>query len=157
VTRWGRATLVAVTVLGASCTGDRPVGGASDQGPTEPDGGKPTCQARPGRGVEGFMLVRTREIDEGEHVALREEYRDREGRRLYYLLGLFGEIGEGLAVRRQLELVNGERAVFLGRGENWILLYEDEFPCPQVAVIGNGFRRGEFLDLLVEASIVQAG
>jgi hypothetical protein len=107
--------------------------------------------------VEGFMLVRMREIDQGKHVAIREEYRDREGRRLYYLLGVFGEIGEGLSVRREFELVNGKRGTFLGRGENWILVYEDEFPCPQVAVVGNGFRRGEFLGLLVEASIVPAG
>jgi hypothetical protein len=153
VSRVALGALVAATILGLGCTGDRTAEGEG----AGLGRGKPTCRARPGRGVEGFMLVKTQQIDEGEHVAIREEYRDREGRRLYYLLGVFGEIGEGLSARRELELVNGERGTFLGREANWILVYEDEFPCPQVAVVGNGFRRGDFLDLLVDAGIVPTG
>jgi hypothetical protein len=144
--------VLATAILAASCTGDRPIEGGTAGAGHE----KPRCEARPGRGVEGFVLVRTRDIDEGAHVAVREEYRDRQGRRLFYLLGLFGEIGEGLPVLEEYELVNGQRGRFLGRGRNWILVYEDRFPCPQVAVVGNGFRRQDFLNLLVEASIIPA-
>jgi hypothetical protein len=154
VIRTATAVLLAAA-LATSCTGDDSAAGPGT-GPEVAGNGKPVCRERPGRGVEGFVLVRTRQVDEGRHVALREEYRDGSGRRLFYLLGLHGGIGEGLVVRRHLELVNGHRAAFLGRGENWIVVYRDRFPCPQVAVIGNGFRRGEFLDLLVDASILPA-
>jgi hypothetical protein len=146
VRRAALAALAAV-VLGASCTGDRSAPGA---GPA----GKPRCEAHPGRGVEGFVLNRTREIEEPDHVAVRKEYRDRRGRLLVYLLGLSGEVGEGLPFLREVGLVTGQPARFLGRDGNWTIVWEEGFPCSQMAVVGNGFGREDFVRALVEADII---
>jgi hypothetical protein len=140
-------TAVAVAVLGASCTGDRP---APRAGPA----GKPRCEAQPGRGVEGFVLNRTQEIEEPDHTAVRKDYRDRRGRLLVYLLGVSGEVGEGLPFRGQVELVTGRAARFLGRKENWTIVWEETFPCAQMAIVGNGFGREGFVRSLVDADIL---
>jgi hypothetical protein len=137
----------AVAVLGASCTGDRAA-------PPQPS---PVCHRVPGRGVEGFVLDRTQRIEEPTHVALRREYRDPEGRLLVYLLGVLGEVGEGAPVARRVELVDGTPASFLGGGPNWILRWEDDPPCPQMAVVGNGFRPREFAALMVDAALLSPG
>jgi hypothetical protein len=141
---------LAVAVLGASCTGDR-------SAPSAGAAGKPRCEAQPGRGAEGFVLERTREVEEGDHVALRKDYRDRRGRLLVYLLGLSGEVGEGLPFLGDVEVVTGQPARFLGRGENWALVWEEGFPCRQMAVVGNGFRREGFVRVVVEAAILAPG
>ncbi|MGH2675987.1 MAG: hypothetical protein ACRDH1_11325 [Actinomycetota bacterium] len=138
---------LAVAVLGAACTQDRSAGDGSA-------GPMPRCEALPGRGVEGFVLERTRELDEGDRIATRRDYRDRRGRLLVYLLGLSGEIGEGLPFLGPVTLAGGERARFLGRRTAWMVVWEGAFPCPQLAVVGNGFRKEEFVRLLVEAGLL---
>ncbi|HEX2026081.1 MAG TPA: hypothetical protein VHH92_06770 [Actinomycetota bacterium] len=143
-----RRTLVAVAavLLGASCAGGRATPSRS------PD--TPVCDRIPGRGVEGFVLDRTQRIDQPTHVAVRREYSDPEGRLLVYLLGVLGEVGEGAPVARRVELVDGTPASFVGGGPNWILRWEDEPPCPQMAVVGNGFRAEEFASLMVDAALL---
>lgn len=140
---------LAAAVLGAACTEDR----ASRPTPTA--AGTPRCETPPGRGPEGFTLERTREIDEDDRVATRLDYRDPEGRRLVYLLGLSGEIGEGLPLVARTTLPGGPSGRFLGQGEAWILVWEEPFPCPQMAVVGNGFGREDFVRLLVAAGLVR--
>jgi hypothetical protein len=137
--------LAAAAVVLVSCTGDPA---------TSPGHGKPVCDRVPGRGVEGFVLDRTQRIEESDHVALRREYRDPEGRLLVYLLGVLGEVGEGAPVARRVELVDGTAASFLGDGPNWVLRWEEDPPCPQMAVVGNGFRAREFAELMVDAALL---
>lgn len=139
---------LAAAVLGAGCTGDRITR------PT-PTAGTPRCENPPGRGPEGFTLKRTREFDEGDRVATRLDYLDPEGRRLVYLLGLSGGIGEGLPLLARTALPGGQAGRFLGRGEAWMLVWEDPFPCPQMAVVGNGFEREDFVRLLAAAGLVR--
>jgi hypothetical protein len=138
---------LAAAVLGAGCTDDRITR------PT-PTAGIPRCENPPGRGPEGFTLKRTREFDEGDRVATRQDYLDPEGRRLVYLLGLSGGIGEGLPLLARTTLPGGQAGRFLGRGEAWMLVWEDPFPCPQMAVVGNGFEREDFVRLLAAAGLV---
>jgi hypothetical protein len=138
---------LAAAVLGAGCTDDRITR------PT-PTAGTPRCENPPGRGPEGFTLKRTREFDEGDRVATRQDYLDPEGRRLVYLLGLSGGIGEGLPLLARTTLPGGQAGRFLGRGEAWMLVWEDPFPCPQMAVVGNGFEREDFVRLLAAAGLV---
>lgn len=140
--------MLAVVVLGAGCTGDAPL-------PSVP--GKPVCDRIPGRGVEGFVLDETKRFDEEDHIAVRKQYRDRQGRLLVYLLGLSGEIGEGAEQSFEVELVDDTPARFMGSGENWLLVWEGSAPCRHVAVVGNGFRRADFVALLVRADLVPAG
>lgn len=140
---------LAAAVLGAACTEDR------GSRPTPTAAGTPRCETPPGRGPEGFTLERTREIDEDDRVATRLDYRDPEGRRLVYLLGLSGEIGEGLPLVARTTLPGGPSGRFLGQGEAWILVWEEPFPCAQMAVVGNGFGREDFVRLLVAAGLVR--
>ncbi|MGH2656802.1 MAG: hypothetical protein ACRDIZ_08930 [Actinomycetota bacterium] len=139
---------LAAAVLGAGCTDDRTTR------PT-PTAGTPRCENPPGRGPEGFTLKRSREFDEGDRVATRLDYLDPEGRRLVYLLGLSGGIGEGLPLLARTTLPGGQAGRFLGRGEAWMLVWEDPFPCPQMAVVGNGFEREDFVRLLSAAGLVR--
>jgi hypothetical protein len=112
------------------------------------------CTQIPGRGVNGFSLHRTREIEYPSHVALRTEYRDREGRRLFYLRGVLGEVGEGSGEFEPVTLVDGTPATFFGQRDSWGVYWEDDPPCPQMAVIGNAFRRRRFIELMEEARVL---
>lgn len=145
-----RATVAAVAAaaLAAGCTEDR-------SAPPTPTAGTPRCETLPGRGPEGFTLARTREFDEGDRVATRLDYRDPEGRRLVYLLGLSAGIGEGLPLVARTVLPSGEDGRFLGRNQAWMLVWEAPFPCPQMAVVGNGFGREDFVRLLVAVGLVR--
>ena len=143
--------LIAVAVLGAGCTEDRP---PADAGPgpqaSSPDPGPPRCQASPGPPPEGFVLRRAREIRYPDHVGVREEYRHGDGRLLVYLLGVTGEMGEGAAVVEELELSTGEPATLFGTGDDrsWSLVWSDDLPCPQMGIVGNGFDREGFVSAL---------
>lgn len=147
--RRAAAAALAVALLGASCTEE------SEPPPEASAAETPRCEALPGRGPEGFALRRSREIDEADRVAIRLEYRDPQGRRLVYLLGLSGAIGEGLPVLGTTTLPTGQEAQFLGRGEAWMLVWEDAFPCPHMAVVGNGFDRPGFVRLVVGMGLVR--
>jgi hypothetical protein len=147
--RRAAAAAVAAAILGAACTEEPSPRGQATAAAT------PRCEALPGRGPEGFTLQRTREIEEADRVATRLDYRDPEGRRLVYLLGLSGEIGEGMPELGTTTLPDGQEGRFLGRGAAWMLVWEDAFPCPQVAVVGNGFDRPAFVRLLVAIGLVR--
>lgn len=88
-------------------------------------------------------------------MATRLDYRDPEGRRLVYLLGLSGEIGEGLPLVARATLPGGQEGRFLGLGEAWMLVWEDAFPCLQMAVVGNGFHRPGFVRVLADLGLVR--
>jgi hypothetical protein len=140
---------VAVALLGAACIqGRQPPQGRDATRPPE------RCTRIPGRGVEGFSLHRTREIEYASHVALRTEYRDRGGRRLFYLRGVLGELGEGTGESEPVTLVDGTPATFFGQRDAWGVYWEDDPPCPQMAVIGNVFRRHDFIELMEEARVL---
>jgi hypothetical protein len=149
--------LIAVAVLGAGCTGDRPSADLGSSPPGDPpDGGPPRCQASPGPPTEGFVLGRVREIRYPDHIGVREEYRHGDGRLLVYLLGVTGEMGEGATVVEELELSNGEPATLFGDAGNrsWSLVWSDELPCPQMAIVGNSFSRDGFVSALRESGVL---
>ena len=147
--------LLAVVVLGAGCTGDRPAAAPPSPGASS-EAGPPRCEASLGAPPEGFLLVRSREIRYRDHVGLREEYRHEDGRLLVHLLGVVGEMGEGASVVEDVELATGEAASLFGSGgrRGWSVVWSDEHPCPQMAVVGNGFSREEFLAAMREARIL---
>ena len=126
----------------------------------EPGGGDPRAVPRctnPAKGVEGFVLTRTREFPERGHVGVRLEYRSPRGERLFYLVGISGEVGEGLPPVDEIELADGSDARLLGRGETWVLAWRDDPPCEPVAVVANGIGRARFLSLMRETGLVPDG
>ena len=148
--RRATALIVGLTVLGG-CTEDRQVPPAAG----EPRSAR-RCDVRPGAVPEGFTLRRTRDIAQGSgRVGVREEYRDRDGRLLVYLLGVAGEVGEGLPLTGRPMVVGGERARFLGEAQNWVLTWHDEPPCSQMSIVGNGFEEEEFVGLLEDAGVIE--
>jgi hypothetical protein len=140
------AIAMLMAVLGPACTEDRPARAGGES--------KLVCDMVPGRGVQGFVLDRAQRIEEPDHVAVRREYRDPDGRLLVYLLGVSGEVGEGAATSERVRLVDGTPARFLGGGGNWILAWNEEARCPQMAVVGNGFQATEFAELMVRADLL---
>ena len=151
------AALLLVAVLGAGCTGDRPEGTPAPA-PASPEAGPRRCDASPGAPPEGFLLVRSREIRYSDHIGVREEYRDEDGRLLVYLLGVTGEMGEGATVVEDVALGSGDPATLFGSGgkRGWSVVWDDQHPCPQLAIVGNGFTREEFLAALTDAMILAA-
>jgi hypothetical protein len=147
VRAWAVAALAA-SVLAAGCTDERT---PEARDPARP---RPRCDTPPGRGPEGFTLRRTQEVDEGDRTATRLDYRDARGRLLVYLLGLSGEVGEGLPLLAETRLPGGQPSRFLGSGRAWMLVWEEGFPCTQMAVVGNGFDRAGFVRLLVSMGLV---
>ncbi len=145
------ATLVIVAVLGAGCTGDRPSPSA-EQATAAP--AKPVCDRMPARVPAGFMLVKTRDLPSRDHVAVRREYRNADEKLIVYLLGVTGEVGEGSPVVDDVTLAGGEDATLLGGRGNWAITWEDEFPCVQMSVVGNGFTRGAFEALMLESGLL---
>jgi hypothetical protein len=140
----------AAAVLLAGC------GGGAEHAATPEAPPLPRC-GNPAKGVAGFVLVERREFRERDHVGARLEYRDREGRLLTYLVGVPGEVGEGLPLDRELRLADGNDGRLIGRGSTWILAWDDEPPCTPVAVIGNRLARPRFLELMRETGLVQGG
>jgi hypothetical protein len=148
------AALAALLILGAGCTGDLPAQqqDAEAQGSSE---GSPSCDASPATPPEGFLLVNSREFRYSDHVGVREDYRHEDGRLLVYLLGVTGEMGEGANVAEDLDLASGEPATLFGveGGQNWSVVWEGELPCPQMAIVGNGFSREEFESTLQDMGV----
>lgn len=151
-----------------ACAGGRgPAGGPGPGGPgpgrpgatagrPAPPEVKPRCGMRPGRVPDGFVLAGTEDLDEGDHVGVRREYRDPAGRLLVYLLGIAGEVGEGATVVEEHRLADGSTARLLGDrgGPNWALVWDLPPPCRQAAVVGNGMTRREFTGLMQEAGVL---
>jgi hypothetical protein len=150
------ALILAVALaLAVACNGSpRPPSG--DPGtvvPASPDV-RPTCRA-PGTGLRGYVLVRTREIRFADHVGVRSEFRDPRGRRIFLLLGIPGEVGEGLpVVDPEVDLADGSVGRLLGRDRIWILAWAGEQPCDDMAVVGNELSRGSFERALRGAHIL---
>ena len=90
-------------------------------------------------------------------MGVRQEYRDPRGRVLVYLLGVPGEIGEGATVEDQVELTSGERATLLGTvgGKNWAVVWDGAFPCERNGIVGNGFERDEFAEILETSGVLE--
>jgi hypothetical protein len=148
--RWAAG---AVLALAMACSG----GGEPSPRAAPPPGdaaSRPRCSA-PGTGLRGYVLVRTREIRYADHIGVRREFRDPRGRRLYFLLGIPGGVGEGLPVADpQVEMGDGSVGRILGHDRIWVLAWDAEPPCDDMAVVGNELSRESFERALRAAHIL---
>jgi hypothetical protein len=149
VTRLRLAALA--VVVGVACRGTEPRQPEPSPEPTR--AGRPACAA-PGTGLQGFVLVSEDERRYPDHVGARMEFRDPEGRRIFFLLGIPGEVGEGLPLVGEPSLVDGTPARLLGEVDRWVLAWEGEPPCRDMAIVGNEIGRSDFEAVLREASIL---
>lgn len=145
-----RAAVAALSVVvAASCGGGAP---APVRPETAPTGAvRPRCDVPRGRAPEGFMLIRTADRPHPDHVGVHIVYRAPGGARLDYLVGVAGEVGEGLPLVEEVEMATGEPARLLGRDDTWVLVWPEPPPCAQSAILGNGMDRTAF-DELVEGT-----
>ena len=148
------AGLVAAAVLGASCSGD-----AGPPAPSRPskEADRPRCDVAPGEVPEGFLLRRQRDRPHRDHVGVHRVFVAPDGRRLDYLLGVIGEVGEGLPLAGSVELGSGQPARLAGRGKTWTLVWVQNPPCRQGAVVAAGMGRRELLRILRRAGLLAAG
>lgn len=147
--------VVLLAVLGAACSGARrpPGHGHGDEVSPVP---KARCDAPAVPVPEGFLLVRSTERPRLGTPGIHRTYRDGSGRRLDVLLGIEGEVGEGLPLVSRVPLAGGLRARLLGRGSTWILTWDELPPCGPTAVIGNGMGRAAFSALVRGTGLLRA-
>jgi hypothetical protein len=81
-------------------------------------------------------------------------FRDPQGRRLYFLLGIPGEVGEGLPFVERRRLVDGSVGRLMGEGSTWVLAWPGRVPCQDMAIVGNEISPAAFETALRGASIL---
>jgi hypothetical protein len=88
-----------------------------------------------------------------DYIGVRRGYRDDERRQLHFLTGIEGEIGEGLPLAGEVELVGGHTGTLLGRRDVWVVRWDEGDICDPRAVFGYRFTRREFMAALAEAGV----
>jgi hypothetical protein len=127
-------------------------GGAATRPP--PTSGRTTCEVSfvtP----PGFERTDTFEESYPDRVGVRLGFRDEAGRELHAFAGIPGEFGEGLPDAGTVELVTGRIARLAGGvHEVWVLVWDEGGLCDPRVVLGRGFERKGFLELLERAGVV---
>lgn len=139
--------------VGAGCSGGAGVESGPTPAATSPatDRVLPACvRHAPGR-PEGFREVGMREVRERDHRGIHVRYRGPGGSAIHYLVGISGEIGEGLPFRRSVSLSDEVTARFLGADGRWVAVWDLSPPCGQAAALGMGLRAREFLRVVAGA------
>jgi hypothetical protein len=132
------------------------VGAAACSGSDPPPAERPTCEVR-FEAPSGFEPLSTFEEEYADHVGVRLGFLDEQRRELHVLVGIPGEIGEGLPSAGEVELTEGRSGALLGRETVWVVRWDEADVCDPRAIIGNGFDRPSFLDALAEAGVAPTG
>jgi hypothetical protein len=101
----------------------------------------------------GYAPIETFEDPYPDHVGVRLGFEDEGGRQFHVLSGIPGEIGEGLPAAGEVAMSEGRTGEFVGRDEVWVVVWQEGDVCDPRAVIGDGFSRSEFEDLLGQAGL----
>jgi len=103
---------------------------------------------------EGFERTETFEEPYADRVGVRLGWRDQAGRELHAFAGIPGEFGEGLPDAGTVELAGGGIGRLAGGvHEVWLLSWEKGGICDPRVILGRGFDRRGFLDLLQRAGV----
>lgn len=105
----------------------------------------------------GFRSTETFEDPSADGVGVRLSFRDDQGRELHIFAGIRGEFGEGLPLASQVRLASGEEVRLLGKEETWVIAWDWGGPCGSHAVVGNGFAKQAFIDVLEESGVITPG
>lgn len=95
------------------------------------------------------------EVEAEDHIGVRETFTS-EGRSVTLMVGIAGEVGEGLPVAGQRETTTGMFATLQGEADTWALTWRDAGTCGDRAVLGEGLGQADFEDLMREARILRS-
>jgi hypothetical protein len=104
----------------------------------------------------GFAPAGSLEQDQPDHVGVRLDFGDPEGRELHVFAGIPGDFGEGLPAAGRLELTEGRTGLVAGRGDVWVVTWEEDDLCDPRSVLANGFSRRAFVEALAEMGLAPA-
>ena len=138
-----RRTFVLLLLATTACT----VGGTQ-----EPTPSRVVCEVR-FAAPSGFGPLEPFEEEYDDHVGVRLGFRDERRREVHVFAGIPGEIGEGLPSAGWVTLNEGGPMRVVGRGQVWVVVWDEGDICDPRAVLVNGFSRREFVDTLAEMGL----
>jgi hypothetical protein len=141
-----RALVLLLALTATGCT----IGGSDG-----PEASPVVCAVR-FAAPSGFAPAGSLEQDQPDHVGVRLDFGDPEGRELHVFTGIPGEFGEGLPAAGRLELTEGRTGLVAGRGEVWVVTWEENDLCDPRSVLANGFSRRAFSAVLAEMGLAPA-
>lgn len=138
-----RRTFVLLLLATTACT----VGGTEQPTPS-----RVMCDVR-FAAPPGFGPLEPFEEEYDDHVGVRLGFRDERRREVHLFAGIPGEIGEGLPSAGRVRLTDGRTVGVFGRGEVWVVVWNERDICDPRAVLVNGLSRREFLSTLAEMGL----
>jgi hypothetical protein len=139
-----KRTFVVLLLATMACT----VGGTD-----EPTPSPVVCETR-FAAPSGYGPLEPFEVKYDDHVGVRLGFRDERRREVHVFAGIPGEIGEGLPSAGRVRLTEGRRVLWaVGRGEVWVVVWNEGDICDPRAVLVNGLSRREFVATLVEMGL----
>ncbi len=142
---------LAALILGFALAGCAP----SDPPSRMPDQSAAPVRCEPAPEVPaGFEVLSTIEDPYADHIGVRVSLADAGGRELHLFSGIPGEFGEGLPVVATPDVGSVEGRL-QGAGTVWVLTWTEQGACGGRAVLGNGFGRAAFIELLQEVGLVR--
>lgn len=136
------ALIPCLTILGVGCAGDL---GA--------EGRLPTCNARP-NDPAGYEFTGTQEIEGSDHGGRTYGYRGPGGEEVTFFFGVPTDAAAGLPQVGQLPLATIGAGRLLGQGGEWALAWRGQPPCDPMTVVGTGFTRKSFIQVLGQAHVI---
>ena len=137
--------LVAYPVLAlvaAGCAGDL---GA--------EGRVPACNARPADPAD-FEPVASERIEGEERSGYRYAYRGPSGEQVAFYYGVTTDAGGGLPKAGRLPLATLGGGQLSGQGSEWSFIWNEQFPCDRMRVVGSGLSKKEFIQVLSLAHVI---
>lgn len=141
-----RRTFVVLLLATTACT----VGGTPETTPS-----RVVCDLR-FAAPSGFGPLEPFEEEYDDHVGVRLGFRDERRREVHVFAGIPGEIGEGLPSAGWVTLYEGGPKRVVGRGEVWVVVWDEGDVCDPRAVLVNGFSRREFVATLAEMGLARS-
>jgi hypothetical protein len=139
-----RCTFLVLLLATTACT----VGGTG-----EPTPSPLVCEVR-FAAPSGYRPLEPFEVKYDDHVGVRLGFRAERRREVHVFAGIPGEIGEGLPSAGRVRLTEGRRVLWaVGRGEVWVVVWDEGDICDPRAVLVNGLSRREFVTTLAEMGL----
>ncbi len=143
-----RHAALSLLVAGAACHG-----GSTSKTRLPSAASVPMCDVGFSR-PSGFHLLDSSTEMLGDHIGVTKTYGDVAGHRLDFKSGMSGEAAEGMSLAGSLRVATGEEAELFKNDVAWVLVWSPSGVCRPVVVIGRGFTRSSFLEVLRESEVI---